>query len=86
MHGPMMQANPRPNGDAMSLQTTRLIFLHRLKANALGDALRRVQAVLVHLMRRRYPRLDLQSMPPHLQRDLGFLDGRDPRYEPAERR
>ncbi|PYE37622.1 hypothetical protein C8J35_101914 [Rhizobium sp. PP-F2F-G38] len=70
----------------MSLQTTRPIFLHRLKANALGHALRSVRAVLACLIQRRYPRLDLLSMPPHLQRDLGFLDGRDPRYEPAERR
>jgi hypothetical protein len=27
------------------------------------------------------PRLDLDEMPERLKRDLGFLDGREPRYE-----
>jgi hypothetical protein len=27
------------------------------------------------------PRLDLDEMPDRLKRDLGFLDGREPRYE-----
>jgi hypothetical protein len=27
------------------------------------------------------PRLDLDEMPDRLKRDLGFLDGRGPRYE-----
>ncbi|HEY0122382.1 MAG TPA: hypothetical protein VGC14_11585 [Rhizobium sp.] len=27
------------------------------------------------------PRLDLEEMPDRLKRDLGFLDGRGPRYE-----
>jgi hypothetical protein len=30
---------------------------------------------------RAYPELDLDAMPDHLKRDLGFTDGRDPRYE-----
>lgn len=34
----------------------------------------------------RYTRLDPEALPPHIQRDLGFRDGRDPRYEPAETR
>lgn len=25
--------------------------------------------------------LDFETMPDHMMRDLGFLDGRDPRYE-----
>lgn len=27
------------------------------------------------------PRLDLEEIPDRLKRDLGFLDGREPRYE-----
>ncbi len=70
----------------MSLQTTRPTLLHTRKTSALGDAVRRLQRVFARFLPARYPGLDLESMPPHLQRDLGFLDGRDPRYEPAERR
>ena len=29
----------------------------------------------------RAPRLDLDDMPDRVKRDLGFMDGRDPRYE-----
>jgi hypothetical protein len=34
-------------------------------------------------MRRRLPvgKLDLDAMPDRVKRDLGFLDGREPRYE-----
>lgn len=86
MLGAMMQANPRPIGDAMSLQTTRPFPHQTAKTNAVRLALRKVRAAFALLIRSGYPRLDLESMPPHLQRDLGFLDGRDPRYEPADRR
>ena len=34
----------------------------------------------------RYPRLDLDIMEPHMKRDLGFLDGRDPRPGQGVRR
>ena len=70
----------------MSFQTTRPFTHQTAKTNAARLALRKVRAVLDLLMRRGYPRLDLDSMPPHLQRDLGFLDGRGPRYEAADRR
>ncbi|WP_183741852.1 MULTISPECIES: hypothetical protein [unclassified Rhizobium] len=29
----------------------------------------------------RVPRLDIEVTPDRIKRDLGFLDGRDPRYE-----
>ena len=29
----------------------------------------------------RMPRLDMEATPDRIKRDLGFLDGRDPRYE-----
>ncbi|MBW9055182.1 hypothetical protein [Rhizobium mesosinicum] len=29
----------------------------------------------------RMPRLDIEVTPDRIKRDLGFLDGRDPRYE-----
>lgn len=32
------------------------------------------------------PRLDLEIMPDRIKRDLGFLDGREPRYEEDLRR
>ena len=37
----------------------------------------------VGLWRRRGPgnRLDVDAMPDYMKRDLGFLDGREPRYE-----
>jgi hypothetical protein len=31
-------------------------------------------------------RLDLDGMPDHVKRDLGFMDGRDPFYEAEPRR
>lgn len=34
----------------------------------------------------RGPRLDLEIMPDRIKRDLGFLDGREPRYEEDLRR
>ena len=34
----------------------------------------------------RCPRLDFEIMPDRIKRDLGFLDGRDPRYEDDLRR
>jgi hypothetical protein len=37
-----------------------------------GGALRRVL--------RPEPRLDLETMPDHMKRDIGFLDGRGPRF------
>jgi hypothetical protein len=40
-------------------------------------------AVFALLTRRRLPvgKLDLDGMPDRVKRDLGFLDGREPRYE-----
>ncbi|MCD7109091.1 hypothetical protein LRX75_08545 [Rhizobium sp. DKSPLA3] len=70
----------------MSLQTTRPTLHYTRKTSALGHAVQRLLRGFARFLPARYPRLDLQSLPPHLQRDLGFLDGRDPRYEPAERR
>ncbi|CZT35842.1 hypothetical protein [Rhizobium sp. 9140] len=64
---------------------TRPVLLPTRKTCGLGHALRRLRAVFARLLPARYPRLDLEGMPLHLQRDLGFLDGRDPRYEPAVR-
>jgi uncharacterized protein YjiS (DUF1127 family) len=74
------------NGDAMNLQTTRPSTLRTVKTHAFGRSLHRIRMMLASLRPTRYARLDLQSMPEHLQRDLGFLDGRDPRYEAPERR
>lgn len=34
----------------------------------------------------RGPRLDFEAMPDRIKRDLGFLDGREPRYEEDLRR
>lgn len=31
------------------------------------------------------PRLDLEATPDRIKRDLGFLDGREPRYEEERR-
>ncbi|TCM58408.1 hypothetical protein C8J36_101309 [Rhizobium sp. PP-F2F-G48] len=70
----------------MRPQTTHRIPLQTPKKNAVRLVLCRTLAVLARFLPARYPRLDLESMPEHLQRDLGFLDGRDPRYEAAERR
>lgn len=30
---------------------------------------------------RHSPPIDFETMPDHVKRDLGFLDGRDPRYD-----
>jgi hypothetical protein len=40
-------------------------------------------AVFAFLTRSRLPvgKLDLDAMPDRVKRDLGFLDGREPRYE-----
>jgi hypothetical protein len=42
-----------------------------------------LEAVFEFLTRRRLPvgKLDLDAMPDRVKRDLGFLDGREPRYE-----
>ena len=40
--------------------------------------------MLVH--RRRADRLYMEGMPDRVKRDLGFLDGREPRYEAELRR
>ena len=42
-----------------------------------------LEAVFEFLTRRRLPvgELDLDAMPDRVKRDLGFLDGREPRYE-----
>jgi len=44
---------------------------------------RRIGARLAQVAGRisRSPRLDLDTAPDRLKRDLGFLDGRDPHYE-----
>lgn len=34
----------------------------------------------------RMPRLDMDATPDRIKRDLGFLDGRDPRYEDVRSR
>ncbi|HUH48346.1 MAG TPA: hypothetical protein VLZ56_00675 [Mycoplana sp.] len=38
-----------------------------------------VDALLPSSMGRRVPQLDVDALPDHLKRDLGFLDGREPR-------
>ncbi|WP_082475833.1 MULTISPECIES: hypothetical protein [unclassified Rhizobium] len=68
----------------MSLPTTQQLPLRTPKDTIVRLVLRRTRAVLARFNPARYPRLDVESMPAHLQRDLGFLDGRDPRYEPKE--
>ena len=42
-----------------------------------------LEAAFALLARRRLPvgKLDLDTMPDRVKRDLGFLDGREPRYE-----
>lgn len=40
---------------------------------------RTVVDALLPSMGRRVPRLDVDALPDHLKRDLGFLDGREPR-------
>lgn len=44
---------------------------------------RRIGGWLTQAARRisRRPRLDLDTAPDRIKRDLGFLDGRDPHYE-----
>ncbi|QRM56365.1 hypothetical protein [Sinorhizobium sp. BG8] len=32
-------------------------------------------------LRTPYPRLDVEAIDDHMKRDLGFKDGRDPRYD-----
>lgn len=42
---------------------------------------RTVVDALLPSMGRRLPRLDIDELPDHLKRDLGFLDGREPRQK-----
>lgn len=39
---------------------------------------RTIVDALLPKMRSRVPRLDVEELPDHLKRDLGFLDGREP--------
>lgn len=40
-----------------------------------------VSAFFAKLSARKVKKLDLEVMPDRVKRDLGFLDGREPRYE-----
>ena len=40
-----------------------------------------VASMLKRHFRPHYKQLDFEAMPDHMMRDLGFLDGNDPRYE-----
>ncbi|MET0746799.1 MAG: hypothetical protein ABWY49_01280 [Rhizobium sp.] len=40
-----------------------------------------VSAFFAKLAARKVKKLDLEVMPDRVKRDLGFLDGREPRYE-----
>ncbi|WFU07840.1 hypothetical protein QA646_10960 [Rhizobium sp. CB3090] len=54
------------------------------QTNARPSALARVLETAAQIFIRGWepsPRLDLDEMPDRLKRDLGFLDGREPRYE-----
>jgi hypothetical protein len=43
--------------------------------------LRRLVGLPLEVLRSRRPKLDLEVMSDYMKRDLGFLDGRDPRQE-----
>ncbi|MBB5576449.1 hypothetical protein QDX27_04605 [Rhizobium sp. BR 318] len=54
------------------------------QTNAGPSALARMLETLAQVFMRGTepsPHLDLEGMPDRLKRDLGFLDGREPRYE-----
>jgi len=38
-------------------------------------------AHMLHALRPSYPKLDLEVMSDYMKRDMGFMDGRDPRQD-----
>lgn len=45
------------------------------------SVLHRLRSLLGTVFRKDHARLEVEDMPDHMKRDLGFLDGRDPRYD-----
>lgn len=60
----------------MSCQDTE--YTHQTLATPFDRWMRTIVDALLPPLRRRAPRLDVEALPDHLKRDLGFLDGREP--------